>query len=153
MPALVVAMAGNPASSTIRALATSQTLGSSSTSRAECRARNASAFFFCSRFGIQRNWMCSAVPVLHLFDEASHAYDGAPYLTTADFLRIIVSCDLHDVEAAIEGFEHCFGFDACANAAGGAMFHVDRGSHGDLVAFAVWLQGVEGGGFHQADHV
>ena len=33
------------------------------------------------------------------------------------------------------------------------MLNVDRGADGDLVALAKRLEGVEGGGLHQADHV
>src|ERR1700747_2349517 len=47
MPALVVAMAGKPASSTNRALATSQALGRTRRRGPWCRARNASAFCRC----------------------------------------------------------------------------------------------------------
>ena len=46
MPALVVAMAGKPASSTMRALATSHAFGSSSTSLA--RVHGAKRFRFCA---------------------------------------------------------------------------------------------------------
>src|SRR4029077_19668469 len=146
-------MAENPEFSTTRALATSQTFGSNSTSLPECIARNASAFFFCPSVGIHRNWMRSADGVLHLFNEASHADDGASYRSTANFLGVIASRDAQGIEAPVERFEDSFSFDGGANAAGSAMFDVDRRAHADLVAFAIWLQRLEGREFHKADHV
>jgi hypothetical protein len=91
--------------------------------------------------------------IFDLFDEASDAYDGAADRAAADFLHVIMRRDSHGVEAAVEGFEHSFGFDARADPAGGAMLYVDRRAYGDLVTFAIWLQCVKGRSFHQADHV
>src|SRR2546430_14482928 len=52
MPALVVAMAGKPASSTTRAVATSQAFGNTRRRGPWCRARNAWAFSCGVRDGI-----------------------------------------------------------------------------------------------------
>src|SRR5579872_7129123 len=158
-PALVVAMAGKPAASMMRALATSHTLGSKSTSPLTCIARNASAFFTCSGFGMTTNWMQSPGGVLHLylfgdlFRKSGNAYDRSADRAAADLLCVVAGGDAKCVEASVERFEQGFGFDASADPAGGAVFDVDRCADGDLVAFAVGLQRVKCSRLHQSDHV
>src|ERR1700721_419393 len=78
-------MARNPASSTMRALAASQTLGRINGLSAECRARRVFAFFFrsslssASRAGI-RSIGCArrlALFIFYAFDKAANAHTAA----------------------------------------------------------------------------
>jgi len=70
-------MAGNPASSMMRALATSHTLASTSTRSPECIARNASAFFSCAGFAMSLKFGCPHCEPFFIFSR------NLPILTTA----------------------------------------------------------------------
>ena len=61
---------------------------------------------------------------LYLFDEAANTHHASSYGPASDFPDIIPRGDAQRVEAAIEGFQHCLGLDAGADAAGGAMLDV-----------------------------
>src|SRR5579863_5099465 len=159
MPALVVAIAVNPASSIIRALATSQTLASSNSFEAECMARKASAFFGCSRLAtggtaalrgvvVFRFFVISASWSFRLFPETCRVNNSPAHRTATDLALIVAGDHPQGVKAPVEGFEHGFGFDVCPDTAGGAMLDVDCGSDRDLVLVAVGLQGQKRGDLH-----
>src|ERR1700757_5246619 len=98
----------------MRALATSQTFGSTTAPSPVCIARKASAFFVCSRFGIHGDWMRSPAAALHLFEELADAHQRPSHSPTANLLLVIASGHSQCVEASIERFKNCLGFDVCA---------------------------------------
>src|ERR1035438_1327965 len=90
--------------------------------------------------------------VFHLLDELADADHCATYRAASNFLHVVAGGHTQRVETSVEGFEHGLRLDACADAAGGAMFNVDGSAHRDLVAFTVRLQCMERRRLHQADH-
>ncbi len=89
----------------------------------------------------------------HSLDELADADHGPAHRAASDFLRVVAGGHAQGIKMAVKRFEHGLGFDAGADAAGGAMFNVDGCSDSDLIAFAVGLQRMKGRGFHQPDHV
>src|SRR5579862_7768166 len=131
MPALVVAIAGKPASSITRALATSQTFGSSSGFGPRCICRKFMALSFCSS-------EAGMILILHVLYKLTHTDDGPTYGAPTNFLFLVVCGHSQGIEATVETFQHGLGSDSCAYAAGGAMLDIDRGSYRDLITFAKW---------------
>src|SRR3981081_596007 len=148
-------MAPKPASSMMRALATSQTLGSSRITFPECVARTADAFFVCrSTFSI-----CCVLPIwsaaatLYLLHKFADAHHCTSYGSPSDLLDLVTGGDAQSVEAAIERFQHSFSRDASANTAGGAVLDVNGGTYRDLIALTIGVQRMERRRLHQPDHV
>src|SRR5579864_771252 len=152
-PALVVARAGNPASSMMRELATSHTFASTSGFLPRCNALSASAFFFCSRFAIRWHWMRSARAGLHLFQEFGDVNHGASHRPSSNLLCVVTGRHTQGVETSVEGFEHSFSLNSRTDPARGAVLDVDRSSYRDLVVFAERLQRLKCRRLHQPDHV
>src|SRR5512141_2252004 len=117
MPALVVAMAGEPSSSRMRALATSQTFTSTRGAAAKCNVRNCSAFFICSAAGIGT----SLTPVLHFVQEFGNTDHCPAHRAAPNFLRIVARRHAEGIEASIERFEHGLSLDLRTHAAGSAV--------------------------------
>ena len=98
-------------------------------------------------------WSDAVLFPFHFFDELAHADQGSTYGAASYFLYVVASGHAQGIKAAVKRLQHCMSFDASSNAAGGAMFDVDGCSDRDLVAFTIRLECMEGGGFHQPDHV
>src|SRR5271166_3327968 len=106
-----------------------------------------------SALSSQHSVLSSRYSLLHLLNKASDAYDGSANSTTANFLDLVARSHTQSVEASVKRLQHGFRLDARADATRGAVLDVDRSSHSNFVAFAVWLQREKGRGLHQTDHV
>src|SRR5580765_1211850 len=155
MPADVVAMAGKPASSKMRALATSQTFGSTSTPGPRCRSRNRRALSALESINSLSSQTILALPGLipHPLEEARDMHHGASHSPAPDFLYAIVRFDPHDVKPSVERLQFRRGANAHSDAAGRAVLDVDRNPNRNFSLFTIRLQRLEAGRFHQTDHV
>src|SRR5882724_10894977 len=57
------------------------------------------------------------------------------------------------METSVGGFQDRFSVYLRANSSGSTMLDVDRRAYGNFITFAIGLQSVESGAFHEADHV
>jgi hypothetical protein len=81
-------------------------------------------------------------------------HHGAFHRAAPDFLSAVVGTDAHDdIEAAVKRFEFRLGVNSHSDPAGRAVFDVDRDPHRDFALIAIWLQRMEAGRFHQANHI
>jgi len=101
---------------------------------------------------IFRNLVALAA-VLNLIKKFTDAYHSPADSAASDFLKIIPRSNSDRVEAPVVGIQYRLCSDLRADTAGGAMFNVNGRPDGDLIAFAIGLQRVERGRFHQANHV
>src|SRR3989442_3321210 len=155
IPAEVVAMAGKPASSKTRALATSQALGSTSAPGPRCRCRNCialSAWESMSFFSSQ-TILAPASSLTHPLQETRNMNHGAAHGPAPDFLYAVVCRNAHDVETSVERFQFRRRANAHPDPACRPVFDVNRNADRDFSIFTVRLQCFETGGFHQPDHV
>src|SRR5438477_1081517 len=106
--------------------------------------------FLNFRLGLRSDGVLLA---LHFFYELPDADQGATYGAASYFLNVVAGGYAQGIKAAVKRLQHRLSLDAGADAAGGAVFDVNGCPYGDLVAFTVRLQCMEGGGFHQPDHV
>src|SRR5208337_1968375 len=98
MPAEVVAIAGNPASSKIRALATSHAFGKMRMDGPRWSCRNCIALLLCDSItfssftGCIAGWLrqFAASFILHALDETGHVHHGAPHRPPPDFLSSVM---------------------------------------------------------------
>src|ERR1700688_4366484 len=104
-----------------------------------------------SQFSVLR-LMTSSLPFqfLHELPDADHRSTNR---AASDLLPVVAGGDAQGIKTSVERLEYGLGFDARADAAGGAMFNVDGRPHSDLVAYAIRLQRVKRRCLHQADHV
>src|SRR6266478_2892413 len=150
MPAEVVAMAGKPASSKMRALATSQTLGSTSTPGPRCRCRNCMALSARESMPYFSSQTILAPPSLlsHPLQKSREMHNGASHGPAPDFLYAIMCCNAHDVETSVERFHFRRRANAHPDSARRPVFDVDRNADRDFSIFTVRFQCFERGGFH-----
>src|ERR1019366_4836242 len=162
MPAEVVAIAGKPALSKMRALATSHAFGRMSTAGPRWSCRNCSALTVWDSIGpsfllIFGMWVAAASSAAsffaHALDKTGDVHDGASHRAAADFLGAVVSADAHGIEASVKGLQFGLGVDLHSDAAGRAVFDVDGDSHRDFTVLAKRLQRIKAGRFHQPNHV
>src|SRR5579872_611117 len=152
-PALVVAMAGKPSSSIIRALTTSQALTSTRVALPECSARNVSAFCLCSTILSATGIAASTALVFHPRLKFADTDHGAAHRSSSNFLLVVTNCDPQSVEATIKEFQNRISSNLRANAAGRPVLDVDRSSDRDFIALTVGLQGVKCRSLPEADHI
>jgi hypothetical protein len=80
-------------------------------------------------------------------------FTTAAYGPSSDLLDLVTGGDAQSVKAAIERFQHSFGCDASANAAGRAVLDVNGCPYRDLIVSTMRVQRMERSRLHQADHV
>src|SRR5208337_4728632 len=161
MPAEVVAIAGNPASSKIRALATSHAFGKMRMDGPRWSCRNCIALLLCDSItfssftGCIAGWLrqFAASFILHALDETGHVHHGAPHRPPPDFLSSVMGTHAHRIKPAVKRFQFRLGVDSHPDPAGCPVFDVDRDAYRDFSLFAERLQGIEAGRFHQSNHI
>jgi hypothetical protein len=91
--------------------------------------------------------------ISHALDEAGYVHHSSTHRPVPDLLRAVVGSDAHDVEAAVKRFQFRLGVNSRSDPARRAVFDVDGDAHRNFSLVAKRLQRVEGGDFHQPNHV